>query len=67
MGTRSSRKRSLAMLLAIGVVAAPSLSEAGTGDDDGSTTTTQRCEHHHRGIVEQRAGGTLLLVDPARG
>ena len=37
MGTRSSRKRSLAMMLAMGVVAAPGLSEAGTDD---STTTT---------------------------
>lgn len=40
MRTRSGHKRSLAMLLALGVISAPSLSEAGTDGDDGSTTTT---------------------------
>ncbi len=54
-------------MLAIGVVAAPEprrkLEPGRRYDDDDD----QRCEHHDRGIVEQRAGGTLLLVDPARG
>ena len=63
MGTRSSRKRSLAMMLAMGVVAAPGLSEAGTDD---STTTTGGASTT-RGSDKQWAGGTLLLVDPARG
>jgi transforming growth factor-beta-induced protein len=40
MGTRTNHRRALAMALALGVVAAPSLTEAGTGGDDGSTTTS---------------------------
>ena len=40
MGTRTNHGRALALALALGVVAAPSLTEAGTGGDDGSTTTS---------------------------
>ncbi len=37
MGTRTNHRRAVALMLAFGVVATPSLTEAGTGSDDGST------------------------------
>jgi transforming growth factor-beta-induced protein len=40
MGRRTNHRRALAMAIALGVVATPSLTEASSGGDDGSSGTT---------------------------
>jgi transforming growth factor-beta-induced protein len=40
MGTQTNQRRALALTFALGVVAAPSWTEASTGGDGGSTTTS---------------------------